>query len=91
MKNSINFSISTKFSNIVLHECHQNYSHQMPDLLFKMHPIQFSSQHSPDPLTGFGREEKREMGKKTGEVGREKDDSWSLGGSTPMFRCHIGI
>jgi len=51
--------------NIVLHEHHSNYFHQMPEFSLKMHQIQFRhglrprphwGTHSapPNPLTGFG-------------------------------------
>jgi len=59
--------------NIPFYECHQNYSHQMPDFSFKMHQIQFRlglrprpSQRSPDSLAGFGEGREREKGGRMG-------------------------
>ena len=41
--------------NIVLHEYHQNYSHQMPYFSFKIHQIQFRFGFCPRPHWGSSR------------------------------------
>ena len=36
-------------------QCHQNYSHQMPDFSFKMHQIQFQLELRPRPMASSQR------------------------------------
>jgi len=65
---------------LAIYECHQNYSHQMPDFSFKMHQIQFrsgSSQSCPGPLAAFGEGKgkgRRRGGKVEGWEGKERGE-----------------
>ena len=60
--------------NIVLDECHQNYSHQIPVFHLKCTNSDFGRGSAPDPPTaGFGEgKRKKEEGKETGEKGWER-------------------
>ena len=96
MKNSIDFSVSTKFNKcVVLHECHQNYSHhQMPDFSFKIHQIQFwqtplgSSERSPSWIWEGKRKWRREWRGRKEERRRWKRKGGD--GVGMMIRGHYG-
>ena len=76
VKNSIS-ALVPNLVNIVLHKCHQNYSHQMPDFSLKMHQIQFRQGLRlrlrweltvlPRPPAGFG------QGMRKGRRGRKQE------------------